>query len=142
MAATIFLFLLVLLLLICVIVVIACFLTRNKLLTVVPDNLPAEKTQVILIFVIMLLSIYGTVRGIEMSGAIINARELGPGVTSLIEGSVVGLTGFLYHVLEEVSAIPCSPATNPALLSGVIIWLGFKKFCGGFLQSDDIWSYG
>jgi two-component system sensor histidine kinase LytS len=146
MAATIFSSLLVLLLLICVIVVVACFLTRSKLFTSVPDNLHTVKTQVILIFVIGLLSIYGTVNGVEMSGAIVNARELGPGVASLIMGSVVGLaaglTGFLYRGLEGVSAIPCSPVTIPALLFGGIIWLGFKKFCGGCLQSDDIWSYG
>lgn len=146
MAATIILFLLVLLLLIWVNVVVAYLLTRSKLLTGLPDSLPAVKSQFILILVIELHSIYGKVSGVEMSGTIVNARDLGPGVDSLIEGSVIGLgaglTGFLYHGLEEVRAIPCSLVTIPALLSGGIIWLGFKNFCGGCLQSDDIWSYG
>ncbi|MDO8873408.1 MAG: SpoIIE family protein phosphatase [Methanoregula sp.] len=136
MAATIFSSLLVLLQLICVIVVVAYLLTRSKLFIDVLDGHPAIKTQIILILVFGILSIYGTVSGVEMLGAIVNVRDLGPMVAGLIGGPVVGLGAGLIGAayrgsLGGVTVVPCSLATILAGLFGGIIWLWFKrKFCG------------
>jgi sigma-B regulation protein RsbU (phosphoserine phosphatase) len=136
MGATIFSSLLVLLQLICVIVVVAYLLTRSRFFVNVLDGHPAVKTQIILILVFGLLSIYGTISGVEMLGAIINVRDLGPMVAGLIGGPFVGLGAGLIGAayrgsLGGVTVIPCTLATILAGLLGGIIWLGFKrKFCG------------
>lgn len=121
---------------ICVIVVVAYLLTRSKLFLDVLKGHPALKTQIILILIFGILSIYGTVSGVEMLGAIVNVRDLGPMVAGLIGGPFVGLgaglIGAAYRgTLGGVTVIPCSLATILAGLFGGIIWLLFKrKFCG------------
>jgi sigma-B regulation protein RsbU (phosphoserine phosphatase) len=136
MAATIFSSLLVLLQLICVIVVVAYLLTRSKLFLEVLDGHPAVKTQIVLILVFGILSIYGTVSGVEILGAIVNVRDLGPMVAGLIGGPVVGLGAGLIGAayrwsLGGFTVVPCSTATILAGLFGGLIWLGYKrKFCG------------
>jgi sigma-B regulation protein RsbU (phosphoserine phosphatase) len=136
MAATIFSSLLILLQLICVIVVVAYLLTRSRLFVDVLDGHPAKKTQIILMFFFGVLSIYGTVSGVEMLGAIVNVRDLGPMVAGLIGGPVVGLGAGLIGAayrwsLGGFTVVPCSFATILAGLFGGLIWLGYKKkFCG------------
>jgi len=136
MAATIFSSFMVMLQLICVIVVVAYLMTRSKFFLEVLDGHSTIKTQIILILVFGILSIYGTVSGVEMLGAIVNVRDLGPMVAGLIGGPVVGLgaglIGAVYRgSLGGVTVIPCSLATILAGLFGGIIWMGFRrKFCG------------
>ena len=126
----------VMLQLICVIVVVAYLMTRSKFFLEVLDGHSTIKTQIILILVFGILSIYGTVSGVEMLGAIVNVRDLGPMVAGLIGGPVVGLgaglIGAVYRgSLGGVTVIPCSLATILAGLFGGIIWMGFRrKFCG------------
>ena len=126
----------VMLQLICVIVVVAYLMTRSKFFLEVLDGHSTIKTQIILILVFGILSIYGTVSGVEMLGAIVNVRDLGPMVAGLIGGPVVGLgaglIGAAYRgTLGGVTVIPCSLATILAGLFGGIIWMGFRrKFCG------------
>jgi sigma-B regulation protein RsbU (phosphoserine phosphatase) len=136
MAATIFSSFMVMLQLICVIVVVAYLMTRSKFFLEVLDGHSTIKTQIILILVFGILSIYGTVSGVEMLGAIVNVRDLGPMVAGLIGGPVVGLgaglIGAVYRGSQGgVTVIPCSLATILAGLFGGIIWMGFRrKFCG------------
>jgi sigma-B regulation protein RsbU (phosphoserine phosphatase) len=119
-----------------VIVVVAYLLTRSRLFLEVLDGHPAVKTQLILILVFGVLSIYGTESGVEILGAIVNVRDLGPMVAGLIGGPVVGLGAGLIGAayrwsLEGFTAIPCTTATILAGLFGGLIWLGCKrKFCG------------
>ena len=132
MDATIFSSLLVLLQLICVIVVVAYLLTRSKLFLEMLDGKPAIRTQLILILIFGALSIYGTVSGVEVLGAIVNVRDLGPMVAGLIGGPVVGvgagLIGAAYRMsLGGVTVIPCSLATILAGLFGGLIWLACKR---------------
>jgi sigma-B regulation protein RsbU (phosphoserine phosphatase) len=107
-----------------VIVVVAYLLTRSKLFLEVLDGHPAVKTQIVLILVFGILSIYGTVSGVEMLGAIVNVRDRGP--------MVAGLIGAAYRwSLGGFTIVPCSTATILAGLFGGLIWLGYKrKFCG------------
>jgi phosphoserine phosphatase RsbU/P len=136
MAATIFSSFLVMLQLICVIVVVAYLLTRSKFFLEVLDGHSTIKTQIILILVFGILSIYGTVNGVEMLGAIVNVRDLGPMLAGLIGGPFVGLgaglIGAAYRgTLGGVTVVSCSIATVLAGLFGGLIWLWCKKkFCG------------
>ena len=136
MDATIITSFLVLLQLICVIIVVAYLLTRSRIFPEVLDGHPVVKTQVILILVFGVLSVYGTISGIEIMGAIINVRDLGPMVAGLLGGPLVGLgaglIGAAYRMsLGGFTVISCSVATVLAGLFGGLIWLGHKrKFAG------------
>ncbi|MDP3565462.1 MAG: LytS/YhcK type 5TM receptor domain-containing protein, partial [Methanoregula sp.] len=136
MDATIFSSLLVMLQLICVIVVVAYLLTRSRLFLEVLDGHPTIKTQIILILVFGILSIYGTVNGVEMLGAIVNVRDLGPMLAGLLGGPLVGLgaglIGAAYRgTLGGVTVVSCSLATVLAGLFGGFIWMACKRrFCG------------
>ena len=126
----------VMLQLICVIVVVAYLLTRSKFFLEVLDGHSTIKTQIILILVFGILSIYGTINGVEMLGAIVNVRDLGPMLAGLIGGPFVGLgaglIGAAYRgTLGGVTVVSCSIATVLAGLFGGLIWLWCKrKFCG------------
>ena len=77
--------------LMCVIVVAAYLLTRSRFFASVLDGHPVLKVQAFLILFFGALSIYGTMGGIEIMGAVINVRDLGPIVGGLVGGPVVGL---------------------------------------------------
>ena len=136
MDLTIFSTLLVLLQIICVIVVVAYLLTRSRLFNEVLDGHPTIKTQVVLVVVFGALSIYGTVAGVEIPGAIVNVRDLGPMVGGLVGGPAVGLgsglIGALYrYSLGGFTVVPCTLATILAGLFGGLIWfLNKRKFIG------------
>lgn len=127
---------LVLLQMICVIVVIAYLFTRSRLFAEVLDGHPTLKTQAFLILIFGIISIYGTISGISVLGAIINVRDLGPMVAGLIGGPVVGLgaglIGAAYRMtLDGPTVISCSLATVLAgIFGGVIYLLNNKKFIG------------
>jgi len=118
--------------LMCVIVVAAYLLTRSRFFTSVLDGHPAIKIQIFLIIFFGALSIYGTMGGVEIMGAVINVRDLGPIVGGLVGGPVVGLgaglIGAAYRAsLGGFTVIPCITATILAGLLGGIIWLANKR---------------
>ncbi len=132
MDATILSSSIVLLQLICVIVVAAYLLTRSRLFSEVLDGHPAIKTQLILILFFGILSVYGTVSGVEFMGAIINVRDLGPMVAGLLGGPVVGLgaglIGAAYRLsLGGFTVYSCSLATVLAGLFGGLIWIANRR---------------
>ena len=128
--------LLVLIQLICVIIVVAYLLTRSRIFSEVLDGHPAVKTQIILILVFGALSVYGTLSGVEIMGAIVNVRDLGPMLAGLLGGPVVGvgagLIGAAYRMsLGGFTVYSCSLATILAGLFGGIIWLACgRRFAG------------
>jgi len=63
---------------VCVIIVIAYLVTRSRLFSEVLGGHPKAKTQAILAVIFGGVSIYGTISGVEVLGAIINVRDLGP----------------------------------------------------------------
>lgn len=120
----------------CVIIVVAYLLTRSRIFPQILDGHPAVKIQILLILVFGVLSIYGTVAGVEFMGAIINIRDLGPMLAGLLGGPVVGvgagLIGAAYRLsLGGFTVYSCSLATVLAGLFGGMIWLFSKrKFAG------------
>ncbi|MFA5238065.1 MAG: SpoIIE family protein phosphatase [Methanoregula sp.] len=118
--------------LMCVIVVAAYLLTRSRFFSRVLDGHPVIKVQVFLILFFGALSIYGTMGGIEIMGAVINVRDLGPMVGGLVGGPVVGLgaglIGAAYRAtLDGFTVVPCIIATILAGLFGGLIWLANKR---------------
>jgi sigma-B regulation protein RsbU (phosphoserine phosphatase) len=123
---------LVLIQMICVIVVVAYLLTRSRLFTEVLEGHPTIKTQVLLTLIFGAISIYGTISGIEVLGAVINVRDLGPMVAGLTCGPWVGLgaglIGAAYRMtLGGFTVYSCSLATVLAGLLGGLIWCANKR---------------
>ena len=120
----------------CVIVVIAYLVSRSRFFSEVLEGHPSLKTQLVLAVIFGLVSIYGTISGVEVLGAIINVRDLGPMVAGLACGPLVGigagLIGAAYRMtLGGFTVISCSLATVLAGLLGGLIWLlNKKKFPG------------
>lgn len=132
MANAIFASFLVLIQMMCVIVVVAYLLTRSRFFSDVLDGHATLKIQLVLIVIFGALSVYGTVSGVDVMGAIINVRDLGPMVGGLIGGPVVGLgaglIGAAYRsTLGGVSVVPCTIATILAGLFGGLIWLANNR---------------
>ena len=136
MATTIFASFLVLVQMMCVIVVVAYLLTRSRFFSDVLDGHAALKIQIVLIVIFGALSVYGTISGVDIMGAIVNVRDLGPMVGGLIGGPVVGLgaglIGAAYRsTLGGVTVVPCTIATILAGLFGGLIWLAnHRRFVG------------
>jgi sigma-B regulation protein RsbU (phosphoserine phosphatase) len=128
--------LLVLLQLICVIIVVAYLFTRSRIFPEILDGYPAIRTQVIMVLLFGVLSIYGTLSGIEFLGAPINVRDLGPMLAGLLGGPWVGLGAGLIGAAHRMTLggftmYACSIATVFAGLFGGIIWLANRrKFAG------------
>ncbi len=120
----------------CVIVVIAYLVSRSRFFAEVLEGHPPIKTQIILTVVFGLVSIYGTISGVEVLGAIINVRDLAPMVAGLTCGPFVGIGAGLIGAAHRMTlggftVIPCSLATVLAGLFGGLIWLfAGKKFVG------------
>jgi phosphoserine phosphatase RsbU/P len=136
MDSPIFSSMLVLLQLICVIIVAAYLLTRTRFFPVVLDGHATLKAQVVLVVVFGLLSVYGTLSGIEFMGATVNVRDLGPMLAGLLGGPLVGLGAGLIGAAHRMTLggfteVPCSFATILAGLFGGFIWLLYqRKFAG------------
>jgi len=136
MTATILDSLMVLLQLMCVIVVVAYLLTRSRFFSSVLEGHPAIKVQILLVCVFGALSVYGTISGVGVLGAIVNVRDLGPMVGGLVGGPLVGLgaglIGAAYRgTLGGFTVIPCVTATILAGLFGGLIWLANgRRFVG------------
>jgi sigma-B regulation protein RsbU (phosphoserine phosphatase) len=128
--------LLVLLQLMSVIVVVAYLLTRSRIFPEILDGHPTLKTQAVMILLFGALSVYGTLSGIEVAGALVNIRDLGPMLAGLLGGPWVGLgaglIGAAYRMtLGGYTMYACSLATILAGLFGGFIWLFYRrKFAG------------
>lgn len=86
-----------------------------------------------IVIIFSLLSIYGTLRGIPVSGAIANIRDLGPMMAGLLGGPIIGgLTGVIaaIHRYSQggFTAIPCPIAT---IFAGVLAGVLSKKIKDG-----------
>ena len=74
------------------------------------------KNRSFLILIFGILSIYGSYSGIEVNGAIINIRDLGPAAAGLIGGHMIGSMAGLIGAINRLfmggwTSIPCSLAT-------------------------------
>ena len=76
---------------ICVIIVFAYLFTRSRYFLEVLEHHPRLSTRVLLIIVFGALSVYGTISGVSLNGAVLNVRDLGPMIAGLTCGPVVGI---------------------------------------------------
>jgi sigma-B regulation protein RsbU (phosphoserine phosphatase) len=76
---------------ICVIIVFAYLFTRSRYFLEILEKKPSIKTQTLLIAVFGLLSVYGTISGVTLYGAVLNVRDLGPIIAGLCCGPYVGI---------------------------------------------------
>ncbi len=119
-----------------VISVVGYILTRSRFYN---DILEKRMTWKIRLFLILLfggLSIYGTLSGFELMGAIANTRDLGPALAGLIAGPAVGLGAGLIGAVHRYSlggftCVSCSLATLAAGLVGGLVYQWRKgRFIG------------
>jgi len=112
-----------------VIIVASLWVSRSAYFANVLDRQADHKDLIILILSFGVISIYGSVIGIDLFGAIINVRDLGPLVGGLACGPVVGLGAGLIGAAFRLyqggfTAISCSLA---AILAGLLGGLVFRR---------------
>ena len=111
-----------------VIMVLAYVLTRTRAYTDIMARKKIKPNQQIgMALIFGVFSIYGTLSGIDVMGAIANIRDLGPAIAGLVGGPWVGigagLIGGLHrYTLGGVTYIPCSVSTVLAGLAGGLIY--------------------
>jgi sigma-B regulation protein RsbU (phosphoserine phosphatase) len=123
----------------CVVVIFAYLVTRTRFYTEVLEGAFSWKNQAILILAFGILSIYGSASGVDILGAPLNIRDLGPMVAGFVGGPVAGigagLIGAGYRMtMGGFTAVACSLATVLAgLLAGLINLANKRRFPGTLL---------
>lgn len=111
-----------------VIIILAYVLSRTRAYAAILAKKQltfSQQFRMILIFGVF--SIYGTLSGIEIMGAIANIRDLGPAIGGLIGGPLVGIGagligGIHRYTMGGITCIPCSISTVVAGLVGGLIY--------------------
>lgn len=75
----------------CVIIVFTFIFLRSRFFQEVYEKRPSLTTQVILIVFFGILSIFGTLSGLSIDGAVMNIRDLGPMAAGLVCGPFIGI---------------------------------------------------
>jgi len=120
----------------CVIVVVAQVVTALPFIRLTLVQKGTWKQILVIAILFGLLSIYGTYSGLEILGAKINIRDLGPMIAGLIAGPYAGIGagligGVQRYSIGGITAIPCSLATILAGIIGGLIYLrSGGRFCG------------
>ncbi len=120
-----------------VVILLAYVLTRTRAYASIMSKKDATlKQKVGLIFIFGIFSIYGTLSGISIMGAIANIRDLGPAIAGLIGGPWVGvgaglIGGIHRYTMGGITYIPCSVST---VLAGVIGGLIYQYRKGEFVS--------
>ena len=120
----------------CVIVVVAQVVTASPFLRLTLLQKGTWRQILVIAILFGLLSIYGTYSGLEILGAKINIRDLGPMIAGLIAGPYAGIGagligGIQRYSIGGITAIPCSLATILAGTIGGLIYLrSGGRFCG------------
>jgi sigma-B regulation protein RsbU (phosphoserine phosphatase) len=119
----------------CVIVLAAYMVTRSRYFAALTSGEASRKSLTVLTVFFGLLSIYGSIAGVSVAGAIINTRDLGPIVGGLTCGPLVGvgagLIGALFRSTQGgFTVVPCSIATFLSGLLGGLIYLWRGRFPG------------
>jgi len=117
---------------ICVIIVFAYLFTRSRYFLEVLEHRASITTLVFLIVVFGILSIYGTISGVTMYGAVLNVHDLGPIIAGMTCGPYVGLgAGLIGGAFRLTQGGPymyaASLATVFAGLLGGLIYIANKK---------------
>jgi sigma-B regulation protein RsbU (phosphoserine phosphatase) len=115
-----------------VVIVVAYLLTRTGLYRQVLDQQLGARGRLLLIVIFGAFSIWGTLTGVEIQGAIANTRDLGPALGGLIGGPVVGVGAGLIGGLHRLSmggwtAVPSALGAVTAGLAGGVVFLLFGR---------------
>ncbi len=119
-----------------VIAVIAYLMTKIQFYHDIIDKKISWRNRILLIFVFGLLSIYGTISGIHLMGAIANTRDLGPALGGLFAGPIVGvgaglIGGIHRYSMGGITCVSCSIATVLSGLIGGLVYMWNKgRFVG------------
>jgi len=76
---------------VCVIIVFATVFMRSRFFNEVFEHRPAWTTQILLMVFFGILSIFGTLSGLSIYGAVVNVRDLGPMAAGLVCGPYIGI---------------------------------------------------
>ena len=111
-----------------VVIVVAYLFTRTRLYHQVLDQRLQWRGRVFLIAIFGAFSIWGTLAGVEIMGAIANTRDLGPALGGLLGGPFVGLGAGLIGAAQRLSmggytALPSALGTVAAGLAGGAAYL-------------------
>jgi phosphoserine phosphatase RsbU/P len=117
---------------ICVIIVFAYLFTRSRYFLEVLEHRATITTQIFLIVVFGVLSIYGTISGVTIYGAVLNVHDLGPIIAGMTCGPYVGLgAGIIGGAFRLTQGGPymyaAALATVLAGLFGGLIYIANKK---------------
>jgi sigma-B regulation protein RsbU (phosphoserine phosphatase) len=106
-----------------VVIVLAYVITRSRIFASILKGKLDFGNQLCLIGIFGVFSIYGTLSGIQVLGAIANIRDLGPMIAGFMGGPIAGLGAALIgaahrYSLGGISALPCAISTIIAGLTG------------------------
>lgn len=114
-----------------VIMVVTYIITRSNFYGEILAKKFSLRNRLLLVLIFGAFSIYGTLGGIKLLGAIANIRDLGPTIAGLIGGPIVGLGagligGIHRFTLGGFTCYSCSLSTVLAGLIGGLIYLWRK----------------
>ena len=119
-----------------VLILTAYIFSRTRIYEELMAGKRGFKNMACLVFITGLLSIYGTVSGVDIMGNIANVRDLGPMIAGFVAGPLAGvLTGLIggthRYLSGGESRLPCALATVLAgLLAGLFYRFNNRKFVG------------
>ncbi len=106
-----------------VVIMLAYVLTRTRAFSAMMKKQAMNwQQQFCLVLIFGVFSIFGTLSGIDIGGAIANIRDLGPAIAGLVGGPLVGIGagligGIHRYSMGGITAIPCSIST---ILAGLV----------------------
>jgi PAS domain S-box-containing protein len=116
----------------CVIIVFASVFMRSRFFNEIYENHPTLTTQLLLMVFFGILSIFGTISGLSVFGAVVNIRDLGPMAAGLVCGPYVGTgAGIIGGVFRFYQGGPYMwTGLSAPILSGIlggIMYLANKR---------------
>jgi sigma-B regulation protein RsbU (phosphoserine phosphatase) len=115
-----------------VVIVVAYLFTRTKLYRQVLDDKLGRQGRLLLVLIFGAFSVWGTLSGVHVNGAIANTRDLGPALGGIIGGPVVGIGAGLIGGLQRLAmggwtAVPSALGTVVAGAAGGAVYLLYKR---------------
>jgi sigma-B regulation protein RsbU (phosphoserine phosphatase) len=115
-----------------VIIVVAYLFTRTPLYRQVLDQKLGRQGRLLLVLIFGAFSVWGTLSGVNVNGAIANTRDLGPALGGLIGGPVVGIGAGLIGGIQRLAmggytAVPSALGAVAAGVAGGVVFLLYKR---------------
>ncbi len=116
----------------CVIIVFASIFMRSRFFNEIYEDHPKWTTLILLMVFFGILSIFGTISGLSVFGAVVNIRDLGPMAAGLVCGPYVGIgAGIIGGVFRFYQGGPYMwTGLSAPILSGIlggIMYLANKR---------------